>query len=67
MMTHHTEFRAALKALGIKQTWLAERLGVHKSTVSHWTTGAAPIPKYATFAIALMTRIAAEGIATDPD
>ena len=41
------EFRAALKALGLRQKWLAERLGVATTTVNRWATGELPVPRYA--------------------
>lgn len=59
------EFRTSLRALGISQRWLAERLGVHKSTVSHWATGAAPIPKYAAEYLRVLPLLCARGGAID--
>lgn len=41
------ELRATLKSLGIRQYWLAERLGVLPSTVSGWAKGHAAVPRYA--------------------
>jgi len=41
----NTEFRAALKELGLSQRWLVERLGVETSTVNRWALGKAPVPK----------------------
>jgi transcriptional regulator with XRE-family HTH domain len=43
----HTEFRAALRAIGMTQRALAERLGLAISTVNRWALGQAPVPQYA--------------------
>lgn len=48
------EFRAALKSLGLRQRWLAERLGVETSTVNRWATGKAPVPQYAAYVLELL-------------
>jgi DNA-binding transcriptional regulator YiaG len=37
------EIKRCRKALGLKQTELAERLGVHVITVSRWERGTTPI------------------------
>lgn len=60
------EFRATLKALGIRQIWLAERLGVSPNTVNRWARGELAVPQYAVFALSLIEQLAAEGIAPDP-
>jgi transcriptional regulator with XRE-family HTH domain len=51
------EFRAALKALGVSQKWLAERLGVDPVTVWRWAAGAMPVPQYAVFALELLAEL----------
>lgn len=38
------EFRAALKALGMSQTELRERLGLNKSTTSRYAKGQLDVP-----------------------
>jgi DNA-binding transcriptional regulator YdaS (Cro superfamily) len=48
------EFRAALKTLGLRQSWLAERLGVSVSTVNRWATGAVPVAPYVPFVMELL-------------
>jgi DNA-binding transcriptional regulator YdaS (Cro superfamily) len=48
------EFRAALKTLGLRQSWLAERLGVSVSTVNRWATGALPVAPYMPFVLELL-------------
>lgn len=59
------EFRATLKSLGLRQRWLAERLGVSTSTVWRWANGDLPVPQYAVFALSLIRQLAAEGIAAE--
>jgi DNA-binding transcriptional regulator YiaG len=51
-----SEFRVALKALGIRQKWLAERLGVSTSTVFRWTKGDLAVPEYAAFVLYLLNQ-----------
>lgn len=51
------EFRAALKDLGIRQGWLAGRLGVHPVTVSKWANGTLAVPPYASFALELLHQL----------
>lgn len=51
------EFRAALKALGISQRWLARHLGVAVSTVNRWAQGDFPVPQYAAFALELLSEL----------
>jgi transcriptional regulator with XRE-family HTH domain len=41
------EFRAALKACGLRQNALAELLGVHIMTVNKWAKGLLPVAPYA--------------------
>ncbi|HEY0725121.1 MAG TPA: hypothetical protein VGD41_14210 [Pyrinomonadaceae bacterium] len=41
------EFRDALRALGISQTWLAGRLGVAPQTVNAWAASRLDVPQYA--------------------
>jgi DNA-binding transcriptional regulator YiaG len=48
------EFSATLKELGIRQKWLAERLGVAISTVNRWATGALPVAPYVRFVLELL-------------
>ena len=38
------EFRQIRKDLKLTQSQLAEKLGVHPITISHYETGATPIP-----------------------
>jgi len=38
------ECKAWLQAEGRRAGWLAERLGVHPSLLSHWLAGRRPIP-----------------------
>ena len=53
------ELRAALQTLGWSQVRLAERLGVHKNTVSLWARGKAEIPGPAVAYLNLALRVAA--------
>ncbi len=39
------EMKSSRQALGLAQTQLAERLGVHWMTVSRWERGTVPIPE----------------------
>lgn len=55
-----TEFRSALKDLGLRQNWLAERLGVHWTTVSRWANGELAVPPYASFVLELLRLIPEE-------
>jgi DNA-binding transcriptional regulator YiaG len=48
------EFRAALKALGVRQRWLAARLGVDANTVNRWATGKLDVPQYAVAYVELL-------------
>ena len=48
------EFRAALKSLGLRQSWLAERLGVPATTVNRWATGKHPVAPYVPFVLELL-------------
>jgi len=48
------EFRAALSALNLRQSWLAERLCVSPTTVNRWATGAAPVAPYVPFVLELL-------------
>jgi transcriptional regulator with XRE-family HTH domain len=41
------EFRSALRAIGLSQRALAERLGLAISTVNRWAVGPTPVPRYA--------------------
>jgi len=50
----HTEFRAALKSLELRQRWLAHRLGVSVSTVNRWATGELPVAPYVPFVLDLL-------------
>ncbi len=43
-MVTSTEFRAALKALGWKQSDLEQRIKVHPNTISAWATGRVKVP-----------------------
>lgn len=51
------EFRAALAALNLRQSWLAERLGVNVTSVNRWATGRAVVPAYASFALELLAQL----------
>jgi transcriptional regulator with XRE-family HTH domain len=53
------QFRATLKSLGLRQTHLAERLGVHRTTVSRWSTGDLAIPRYVEYVLELLAQSAA--------
>jgi DNA-binding transcriptional regulator YiaG len=48
------EFRDALKTLNLRQSWLAERLGVSVTTVNRWATGTAPVAPYMDLVLALL-------------
>ena len=48
------EFRAALASLNLRQSWLAERLGVSTTTVNRWATGAAPVAPYVPYVLELL-------------
>jgi transcriptional regulator with XRE-family HTH domain len=48
------EFRSALKSLGLRQRWLAQRLGLAVSTVNRWATGEAPVAPYVPFVLDLL-------------
>jgi DNA-binding transcriptional regulator YiaG len=50
----HTEFRAALKSLGLRQSWLAGALGVSPNTVYRWAKGDMAVPQYAVLALSLI-------------
>lgn len=50
-----------MKALGLRQRWLAERLGVHVSTISHWAKGHAPVPRYAESYLKALSLLGCEG------
>ena len=52
------EFNLALKSLGLRQRKLAEALGVHRSTVNHWSRGKAAVPQYAALCLSLMQKLA---------
>jgi transcriptional regulator with XRE-family HTH domain len=38
------QLKAILEERGIKQTWVAEKLGIKKSQVNQWVKGVNPIP-----------------------
>ncbi len=48
------EFRGKLKALGISQKWLADRLGVSAQTVNRWARGTIAVPKHGQFVLELL-------------
>jgi transcriptional regulator with XRE-family HTH domain len=48
------EFRSTLKSLGIRQRWLAERLGMAPQTINRWATGELPVPPYVPFVLELL-------------
>ena len=48
------EFRAALAALRLRQSWLAERLGIDATTVNRWATGKTPVASYVPFVLELL-------------
>ena len=59
------ELRDALKTLGIRQQWLAERLGVQPQTVNAWAAGRLDVPQYAVAYLALLAQLRrAEGALT---
>jgi transcriptional regulator with XRE-family HTH domain len=41
------EFRSTIRALGLTQRALAERLGLATSTVNRWAQGQVEVPQYA--------------------
>lgn len=45
------ELRDAREALGLTQTELGERLGVHWTTISRWENGRLPISKAVAMAV----------------
>jgi DNA-binding transcriptional regulator YiaG len=57
MMTSK-ELRAALRALGLQQRQLADRLDVTKRSVNRWATGDLPVPGYAEAYLKLLLRVA---------
>lgn len=48
------EFRAALKALGVRQVWLASQLDCTPQTVNKWARGVLPVPSYIPFVLRLL-------------
>ena len=52
------QFRATLKRLGLRQSWLAGRLGVSRTTVFRWAKGDLAVPQYAVFALSLIEQLA---------
>jgi transcriptional regulator with XRE-family HTH domain len=48
------ELRAALKSLNLRQTTLAEVLGVSPNTVHRWVKGDMAVPQYATAYVTLL-------------
>jgi transcriptional regulator with XRE-family HTH domain len=52
-----SEFRSALKELGITQFWLAIQLGVAISTVNRWATGEVPVSPYVPFVLKLLSQL----------
>lgn len=48
------EFRAALRDIGISQAWLAGKLQLATSTVSHWATGKVPVQPWVPFVLDLL-------------
>lgn len=49
-----SEFRTRLKALKLRQAWLAGRLGVSTTTVNRWATGQIPVAPYIPFVLDLL-------------
>ena len=56
------ELHAAFTSLGWRQNDLCRRLGVTPTTVSRWSTGATPIPVYASAYLRLASDIHALGV-----
>lgn len=52
-------FKATLRTLGITQRWLAEELGLARSTVSDWAREkeSTPVPQYAVAYLGLLAQI----------
>lgn len=50
------ELKARREALNLDQAQLAERLGVHKRTVSKWERGVHAIPEMVTLAFQVLER-----------
>jgi len=51
------DLRIALKSLNLRQTTLAEVLGVSPNTVHRWVKGNMAVPQYATAYVSLLQRI----------
>jgi transcriptional regulator with XRE-family HTH domain len=49
-----SEFRTRLKALKLRQKWLAQRLGISTATVNRWATGQVPVAPYVGFVLDLL-------------
>lgn len=50
----HTEFRTALRRLGISQRRFADRIGVGHDTVNRWATGKRPVTPCAAYVLTLL-------------
>jgi DNA-binding transcriptional regulator YdaS (Cro superfamily) len=59
MTRGRTALAAILAETGRKQTWLADRLNLHPSSVSRWVLGKRPLPRRYVPAIA-------EALSVDP-
>ena len=55
------EFRATLKALGLRQNWLARRLGVLPGTVNRWAQDEVAVPRYAESYLKALSLLGCEG------
>lgn len=51
------ELRATLKAVGLRQKALADRLGVATTTVNRWAKGDLAVPRYASAYLELLTHL----------
>jgi DNA-binding transcriptional regulator YiaG len=55
-----TALKQRRKALGLTQSALAAKIGVHEITVAKWETGAVPIPKPIALLMQLLTKTEGE-------
>lgn len=47
---------------GIKQSWLADKVGVHYATVSYWISGKRNMPRYRVARLASILNVPKEAI-----
>jgi len=51
------EFRATVRALGLRQKLLAQALGVTETTVYRWSHGKVRVPRYAELCLSLLAKL----------